>query len=462
MALSQDSRISISKKIVSIPKEINDAIAIKAILNQTKTDAQKKDDANKSLSDNYTTLINSYQSELTSYDGNVRTQLTEQMFLDSGNHKQGNYFYPNQPLVATPGLPTGVYLNFPPYSKNVAIGKKYSETYDVTTKESDLITIINASIATLNSYSNIQKSTGQSCGSSGTCDLPLYTTQTTCEAATPTPGIWTSGPDLIADDPIVQAASNALITAVANWKTYYLNTQAIINAIIDTNSIRNSGNITTSGQITTINAQVLSWQALPTFDTNHHQTTCISFNAYDVSLLSQTKYRNDGLYILQTAIAQRNSNISSRQSALNTTYLGSITQATDGTITTAIGLYGSRFRIIDMRLNLMSGTMPAVLSVDMGMKAQDQAIASANSGLLAYADIMKSSMFSAPSIGANKIHLVDVSIFTVNDNVFIVADGQSEITATITAIDTNLVTLNAVVPAKYLDTSFARCYKDIS
>lgn len=460
MLLSQDDRIAISKKVVTIPKEIEEANNIKAILDKAKEEAQKKDNANRNVASSYTVLINQYQIESSHYESNIRTELIEQNFLDSANHLVGNFFNPNQPSIPTPSLPSGMWINFPPYSKTIAIGKKYDESYDIaSSNEQILISTVNGYIATMETHSNISKSTGQICNSSGSCSIPAYITQPTCVGATPTPGIWTSGIDIISNDPIMQSLSSDLITAVANWQTSYNNTKLIINAVNDSNSSRNSGNITASGQITTTNNYVVSWQNLPDFSTAHGQTTCIGFYSYDVNLLPETKYRVDGLTVLKNAIAQRSIDITNRISSLSTAYLGSVAQANDGTITSATGLYGSRFRFIDLRLNLMSGTLNTLLSIDAGKAAQDQSILSNNSAQLAYSDIIKASIFSAPSIGTANIHIKDASVFSVSDNVYVVADGQNEIVASISVITGNMVTLNVTIPVKYRDSSFARVYK---
>src|ERR1035437_7668757 len=101
MSLSQNDRIVISKKVVSIPKLIQDATNIRAILNINLVPAQNADTANKNLMDSATVLINQYQLEASTLDGNARTQMLEQNVLDSANHVIGNYLNQNQPQVAT-------------------------------------------------------------------------------------------------------------------------------------------------------------------------------------------------------------------------------------------------------------------------------------------------------------------------------------------------------------------------
>ena len=104
MALSQSDRISISKKLVDIPKEDTSSLDNKAKLEVVRIKAQAVDDANKSLFDDKNTFVNQYQNEIKRLDGNDRTEIVEQDIIDSAVNKIGNFFSPNQPQVPTPSL----------------------------------------------------------------------------------------------------------------------------------------------------------------------------------------------------------------------------------------------------------------------------------------------------------------------------------------------------------------------
>jgi hypothetical protein len=67
--------------------------------------------------------------------------------------------------------------------------------------------------------------------------------------------------------------------------------------------------------------------------------------------------------------------------------------------------------------------------------------------------------FTAPSIGSNSLHVKDATGFLAGNLVYIIADGQLEITATIVSINNNFIVFNTTIPAKYTDTNFGRVYR---
>ena len=461
MALSQDDRISISKKVVDIPKE--DAISLdnKAKLEKLRVKSQKIDDANKSLFDDKNVLINSYQNELKRLDGNDKTEIIEQDIVDTANNKLGNFFSPNQLSTPTPSLPDGVWKQFPPFSGNKALGKNYLEVFPaVVTKENDKISTLNNVIGIMESYSPIQRSTGQICNSGGTCSLPAYTTQSTCVGAIPTPGIWTSGPDIISNDPIVQNTATSLISEVENWKLFLQASIPFITAI-DSNTTRQNENNIAIADINNSISIINVWLTRSTFDTSHGQTTCIGFNSYDVNLLSATKFRSNELQLLKNEITDRVSFITTRINQIGTN-LGSITQdLSTGILTSTTGLYGQRMNILDLRLNLINGSLRKLENIKLGKKSQDQAIASNASAKSVYTSVLTVSAFSAPSLGSTIIHVKDTSDFSLSDNVYVASDTQQEISTVIVAISENMITLAKSIPSKYRQNENARIYKVI-
>lgn len=460
MALSQEDRISISKKIIDIPKE--DAIALdnKAKLEEAKVKAKKTDDANKSLFDDKNILINSYQKELNRLDGKLRTEIIEQDIVDTSNNKLGNYFSPNQQTTPTPSISDGIWKQFIPFSGNKAIGKTYTETYGAMAKEADIISSLNAIITTMESYSTIQRSTGQICNSGGTCSLPSYTTQETCINATPIPGIWTTGADIIANDPILQATAISLVNAVNSWKSFIQTTIGVITAN-DSNPTKQAENNASIADANNSISIINNWNSKSDFDTNHNQTTCINFYSYDVNLLSPTKFRAAELQSIKTEISDRLAFITSRVLQINNN-LGSVVQdMSSGVLTSTTGLYGLRMNIINLRLNLMTGSLRKLSGFELGKKSQDEAIASNASATSVYTSVVTVSPFISPSLGNSIIHIKDASGFSVSDSVYVISDTQQEISTNIIAISGNMVTLGAVIPAKYRQNESARLYKVI-
>src|SRR5258708_3884173 len=102
MALTQDERISISKKIVQIPLQNAASDTINGQIQVSKDKAQKEDDANKKLMDDVTVFINGYQKEMATYDGNGRNELLESDMTEAADRKLKNFFFPNDPQTQPP------------------------------------------------------------------------------------------------------------------------------------------------------------------------------------------------------------------------------------------------------------------------------------------------------------------------------------------------------------------------
>ena len=455
MALTQADRISLSKKIINIPIENAIADVISAQLAATKAAAQAKDDANKRIITDIDTLLNAYQLEIQRLDGNERVVLAETDYTDSASKKLRNPFFPNDPQTILPSIPSGVWTFFPPFAGGKAIGKKYTETYDIIQKEQDLIDAINTQITILEAYTGIGRSTGQKCTASGTCSKPQYITQPTCVA---NGGIWTPGPDLIASDPSIQATGTALINAVQAWKTFINATYSLI-VTTDTDPTRSGQNNAAKADITNSVSIIDIWTALTDYDTNHGQTTCVGFYAYDPTLLNPTKFRAAELLPLKNEITARQSFISTRIGQLQG-YLGAVTQdLANGQILTATGFYGKRFRFIDLRLNLMSGSLSGVSNTAQGQNAQTQLKASNVSAQTAYDSLLLVTPLTAPAAGTNVLHVASATGFSVSNTVYVMADDLTELTATITNIINSLVYLNINVPKNYTENNGGRIYK---
>lgn len=459
MALTQDERLAISKKIVAIPLQNAQADKTSAQIDVEKQKALKEDNANKKLLDDVNVFVHGYQFEIERYDGNGRNQLVEQDLQDAAVRKLQNFFFPNDPQTPLPSLPDGIWKNFVVFSGSKALGKTYTETYTTIQKEQDLINDVNAKIAVVESFTNITRSTGQSCNISGTCDLgPSYTTQAACEAATPTPGVWTPGPDLIASDAAMQTAGSDLIAAIQAWETFMNGTFGIV-VTTDTDGTRSAQNTASKADITNAISVIDTWQAIASYDTTHGQTTCAGFNSYNVALLDPTKFRAAELQPVKNEITARQAFITARMGELNTN-LGTVVQnMADGSITSATGFYGQRMRIIDTRLNAMGGSLSKLKSMEKGQAAQQESKNSNNNAALVYTSVMTATAFRAPATGTNTIHVLSAAGFSIGNSVYVAAENQAEIATTITNISGNAITLATTIPQKYRQNEFARLYK---
>jgi len=470
MALSKEDRISISKQIIGIPQANANADNTIAQIEGAKVAAEEADASNKSLMDNATVLVDPYQTELTLLDGNVRSNLTEQMIIDSANHVFQSFFFPNDPATLLPSVPDGAWKSFPPFAGSAAIGKEYTETYPTTAKEQDKIDVITPIIASLDANNTeTQITTGQECIEgdldAGTCagdTPPGATDEATCLL---NGGTWTSIPT---DDEIIPKADThsdiaSLKSAIADFETH-LNSEKTALLIAD-GIDENAGRNTTNGNaLTSLDAMltvITDWNLLPDFYTGHTATDCPEFLALDPSTFPPTKLASAEFTILKNEITTRTSYQSVRLAELvSATYLGSIQQdLATGAIVAADGFYGNRFRVIDMRINLMAGSLTKVLGLTSAQDSQGETKDSNASAEALLTSVVSASGLRAPASGTPTIHVLDGSLFSIGDVAYVIAESQEEIPVNIANIQDNTVFLDVNIPKKYRETEGARLYK---
>lgn len=435
MALTSEERISISRKIIEIPLQNASADLSKAQVNAAKVLVEKEDGANKALIENLNVLINPYQAELNRYDGNLRNELLEQDFQNSANKLFKNPFFPNDPNTNLPNVSENTWRNFVPFSGNIAIGKKYDETYVLApSKEQDLINDIKAQITIIENSNPVQRSTGQECV--------------------------VGFPDQIVPNTTMQDASSAINTAVGVWEDFIAATKFLVpTAIQDPNASRLAENDASRQNITDTVSVIDDWLELPNFDTGHGATTCAVFNNIDVNTLDPTKYRTAELQVLKDAIASREGFLTTRVNQI-LGHLGSIDQNfTTGAINSATGFYGDRFKLINIRLNLIGGSLTKLNGLQGSQDAQDQLKDSNNNALQAYSSVILVTPFIAPASGIATIHVKDTTGFSLSDSVFVVSNDRAEISATISGISGNAVILSTAIPKNYRQDEGARLYK---
>jgi hypothetical protein len=441
--LNQDDRISISKKIAQIPLDNKQLDANMQILDQ---DIQKKiaeDNANKSLIAPKDVLINHYQLEQARWDGNQRRVLIEQDYLDSAKRTVPNGLFPNNPQAPIPSLPDGVYKGYIPFAGSYAVGKNYNESYTVVRKEQDIINEIQDKITALNAFSEIQRTTGQTCVS---------------ETTTPVGGGSPTTTSTIENDPVIQGLASDIVTLVGELVAFLNATKSIMLANPDTNTSRLMQSNAAANKINIAVVNLSAWLDYPTFSTGHGQTTCPDFNSYNPYLLPQSKFRNDSRDILTGLLTLRTSDISSR-SAEVLGYLGGVTQdPQSGDVSSYLGFYGERFRIISMRLHIMSGSLSKLQGSQMGVDAQVQAKAANDNALAVYESLMVCKRFVSPAGGHSKIAIENTTGLLIGQTCYVVAENQQELTGSIVSINGNVVELSFNVPKKYRETDLARIY----
>jgi len=436
MALTQAERIQISKKIIDIPLQNAAFDRIKVTLQKSNVTLENEDNANKSLMDDITTIVNLYMRELTQLDGNARVELVESMLVDSANRVKQNFFFPNDVDTSLPNVPDGIWKFFTPFSGSVAIGKNYDESYTVVTKEQDIIDNINAQVSIIESASVAVRSTGDECTAA---TLP---------------------PDTFAPEPVIQQALVDIKAEVSSWRSFLLTQQGLIPTA-DSDITRQLQNNVAITDITTTIAAIDTWTSYDDFDTTTTRPfTCGLFDSSVSTDYTSSKLRSTELNPLKAEMAARVAFIPTRVSQLNTT-LGSVGQdLSTGVINgSGSGLFDDRFKAINIRLSLLGGSLIKKISTLASQSAQDALKTTNDAAADIYLSVMQVSLFRSPASNNGTIHLIDASSFNAGDAIYIVAENQQELVGNIVSIDGNTVFLDMSVPEKYTHENRSRLYK---
>jgi len=471
MALTQAQRIELSKKVIEIPEQNQALAGIKNNIENEKVKQENIDNSNKSFMDEVTVHINAYQNEIKLLDGNDRTELLEQDMVDAANKIKQNFFFPNDVQVPLPNVPDGVWKFLVPFSGSKAIGLDYTEAFPSTiTKEQDKIDAINAIIATVESIQDSTRSTGLVCSedTSGTCsgETPPGSgiDEPTCLT---NGGTWTpsGGPDTYSPDPTIQTALTDLVTALDDWKLFIQNEQSQIYTS-DPDAGRQAENNAAIADINNTISVIDNYLLYDDFDTTtvlpsgSNGTACAIFDALTAADFVPSKLRADELQEIKDEITARQAFISTRISQI-TTNLGSVGQnlATGVIDNSGSGYYDERFKIINVRLNLLGGSLTVLKGTEKGAQAQDDLTASNDNAIALYDTKIKATKFKAPASNTGTIHVIDASGFSPGDSIYVVADKQQELSGSIVSISGNTIVVDFNIPEKYTHINFSRIYK---
>jgi hypothetical protein len=439
MPLSQDDRIAFSSQVIGAAAQIKGLQGAQTQLQVQINKLQKLDDANKNLFDPVNALVTAYQQEMSDLDGNGRTSILEQDVQDAANKVLRNHFFPNDVNTVVPSLAamSNIWPKTSPFALGFGIGKSYSEAYTVVTKEPDLVSAVVTVIASTSPYTDFELTTGTS--TNGTCSLPSYTDEASCLAAMPTPGVWTS------NSVAIHTILTNMVAAVNTLKTFVVAEAAII-VTTDTSAPNQSQNAAAVNNLNNVFIPALNtWLALPDFEG---------------SGAGPSKMHSTQMNALHTALTNRSTFITTRIAQLNTT-LGTVAQdVSTGDITSATGYYGKRYNYLSLRLNILGGSLSQLSSAKAATGAQTSIIANINSTASTYKSFLPTSGLKASGNNTNIIHVIDSSLFSVGDSVYVVADGQDELQRAVKAKSGDAITLNDIIPSKY--SSNIRIYKDLS
>jgi len=461
MPFDQADREAISLQIVTITAQINGINAAKAQFQAQINTVQALDTANKDLLNPVNSLTTEYQLEIGYLDGNLRTNFVEQDMVDAANRILMNDFFPNDTAVSVPSLSasSNIWTKFNPFAGNFAIGKNYSESYAIITNEITLINTILGYITAAGTHPDIQNTTGEECSTGGICSLPQYLDMSDCTGGS---GVWTPGSDTIIPNPVIQTLKTNIVAA-ANSLVSLLGTEVASIVTNDPNITNQTNNNAAISNINTVFLPALSgWLAYPDFNPLTG-VSCVVFNSYNPALLAPTKLYSVDLAALQTALNNRLTFITTRQSQLNTLF-GSITQdLTTGLITASSGLYGLRYSYLNLRLNLLSGSLTKLIGLQNSYAAQVTLVANLMASEAIYEALLPTTLFKSAGTGTTTLHLVDTSFLSPGDHVYVYAEGQQELVRAIASINNTVVVLNDIVPQKYdPNVNNARLYKDLT
>jgi len=394
--LSKADRLAFSAQIINADQQIAGLASATAQLQAIEAKDQALDTANSHLYNPTNSLINSYQAEFSAIDGNIRTSIIEQNIVDAAGHVLGNYFFPNSVLLTIPSLSSknNVWVQVRPFALAFGVGKNYDQSYTIGPSEQGLITNALALITSASAYTDIQNTAGQHCVD-GTCSLPQYDNQIDCVANS---GIWTPGPESIVAFPAIQTLKSNLVATI-NGIVTQLNAELAAILTNDTDPTRQSQN---NAAINDINTNILpalnAWLAYADFNTAHGQTTCIGFNTYNANLLAPTKLHSAQLSALSTALSNRTTFLSVRVPQLNTN-LGSVSQNIDTGDYTGTGFYKSRLDFLNLRINVMAGSLTALVNDQQSINAQTQISSSLKDEKAIYMSILPTTKFAASGNG---------------------------------------------------------------
>jgi hypothetical protein len=411
--LQKKDRIQFSLRIVSSTDTISGINAAQVAMAPGIEKAKLLDEANQSIFNTANDLVNGYQRELNLIDGVLRTEITEQDMVDSANRKIRNFFYPNDINTSVPSLSSNnnVWIRTIPFAKTYAIGKNYQESNStILDYEDDILNKIQSLLSSAGSFSELDLTTGGS----------------------PTP------------NPLIHALKDDLVIEV-NRLISVLNAQILVIVSGDSDVVRQSENNIAISNINNLLSLLNTWMSYPDFGALPPTKLSLAQRTALASII------NDRVSFLITRKSQISNNLGFVNQDLNT-----------GLIISKSGLYGVRFDRINLRLNLFTGSLVEYMNAINAKDVQNTIKSAVDDQKNTYMSMVPTSALKSPSNNTDKISVMDPSLFSVGDNVFICAENQEELARAIKSINGDILTLNDSVPARYRPSEMARVYKDIT
>lgn len=483
MALTQPQRIQISGEILDLPLKIAAANTATTQLADVKVDLTNQDNSLKIFFDKYNDIANAYQTEKRWVNGTTYTTITN-TDVDNGAQKlPGNKFFPTdgswikfqpQKHASTEGLPTSSSSDYELeiFSKPIETNGLLALIDFLLNGQTSSVPDDTLSVAYVPGTGTMEVTTGgqtvgnlllvEGGGFSGLFKVTAAagTTLTVTEIVAPDGTLPMTTSDVLEDiDGFTNSERNTLIStlyenvldniadkikaAVLLWETSINNQLTQLNANSDNRSPQAAEIIAAIADINNAKSIIDTWQAFP--DTG--------------TLLNDSKFVDVNITPLQTEVTARQSFSTTRDSQI-TTALGTFTQAGDGTFSGS-GIYYLRFVQIDTRINLAGGPLTEYYEKNVSTEALAQIVTNANSRDATFNSELRVEALTENANGTNIVKVASVTGFAVSDTVFIMADGETELTGTITNIAAPNITLSFTVPATYTLAKRVRLYKQL-
>lgn len=437
--LTKEERISISRKIVAEDLDIAAIDAAIASINANLVEAQKIDSVNKKIQDLEQPFIENYQDEIELINGQGRTTLNESDIVNSSNRIEGNLFFPNDPSNLTPNVPSGRWLFLTPFLLTIGIGKDKTESYTTISDYESLR--IPELISSINDF------------------ISVYTNE--MERVTGQRAYTDPGPPPEAVIEIYSAlrdAGNSIKNKIAIIETVLNNEKNALLNNPDTNPSRLADKNNALASLNLCLLNIANWNSFQDWNTAHGQTTVSGFYSYDPSLLYPTKFQLDNITQIRDSMINRLAFSSIRSSQI-TSYLGNIVQGTNGEITSSSGMYGRRGSAINLRLNLISGSLMKIVAIQDSFDALNEQKNNIRQTVQSYQDLMTAIKLESSANGTSFLNLLNTSGFSIGDKIYIVSDSQEELELVIQEIVSNRIRVNKSIPSKYRESDLGRVYK---
>lgn len=438
MALSQQDRIVLSKKIISADQDLASNAINQSIVQKNIDSLQIEDNSNKNLLSIRASTILSYENEIAQIDGYPRTNITETDYLNSANRVAGNYFFPANPLIPLPSVPNGVWSKFTPFMLSGGIGLSYNQSPNpqLSSYEDALVSTIVSNIATLETFADINRVTGQIC----------------VVGTIPTP-------DHLDPYPAIQNAVANIVTAVNSLQTVLNNQLSALSSNPDADPARIIQNNLAISSINTTLSAIATWLSYPDFNPTS-SSNCAAFNSSNPALLAPTKGYSGQLNPFKAVIQNRQSFAATRKNQISIN-LGTVVQdPSTGFFISTTGFYGERAGIINTRLNATTGSLFNLETAKNGKDALQQQAQSISNNKTTYQNYLNVSKIKTVTNGTAFVHVIDPTGFSVGQRVYLKSDTQDELSLVIQAITGNMIQLNNPIPPVYRPTESGRLYFD--